>query len=152
MSRRPLLPLLALAALLALPPACRALSCYRCSGTSLQSGADSTNSSGAVSLVSMTSTESVGTSISCSSFDPSQSKYQMRCSAPFDKSCAKNVRSDGEAYERGCANGAGTECTKFGDIRQCLCMTNFCNSAGLTTPALLLLLPAALLAALYSRQ
>ena len=151
MCRRPLL--LALTALLALLPACHGLSCYYCRGTTRQSSTAGSNTANLVPLRTLNASKSVGIDYSCARFDPSLDKYKIFCTYPYDKSCGKNVASDGETVMRSCADGAGTTCTKFSDgSKQCLCTSDYCNSAGLTAPALLLLLPAALLAAIYSRQ
>ncbi|XP_043221384.1 ly-6/neurotoxin-like protein 1 [Amphibalanus amphitrite] len=130
MSRRPLVPLLALAALLALLPACQALKCYQCSDIAEQDAEP------------------------CTELDTSNDKFYYECSDQETK-CSKVVQNNGVI--RGCTGKSVADgCSKFdfGQLSgtECICSTDYCNSAGLSTPALLLLLPAALLAALYTRQ
>ena len=141
MCRRPLLPLLALAALLALPPASHGLSCYSCSDLNTVQGADHPVVNAA------------GKKPPCSSFDPDNSTYKMEpCVYPFDASCIQLNYASGMSV-RGCYNIAWDNCTVTEQLTECICTSDYCNnSAGLTAPALLLLLPAVLLAALYSRQ
>ena len=148
MSRRPLLPLLALAALLALLPACRALSCYRC---------EDRDPFGANRLPSGLSGPAAGSSglpaiPRCSGFDAGRDELKIeRCLSQYgyDRRCAKIAWSGGEM--RGCFDGTLDEgCVKEDGVSFCACTGDYCNSVGLTTPALLLLLLAALLAALYS--
>ena len=142
MSRRPLLPLLALAALLVLTPACRALKCFQCSEPTQGLQAGSVPKGGFV-----WSSEPI-----CSKFDSTNSTFKKDCPQTFDKSCFKTI-SAGAVVSRGCYNVVQNNCTnEVGGESTCYCTTDYCNSAGLTTPALLLLLPAALLAALHSRQ
>ena len=138
MSRRPLLPLLALAALLALLPACRALSCYEC-----EDPLPSDHPLRQSSIAGMTVPP-------CAGFDSDDDKFKMdKCDPGIDEKCVKVSWSGGE--KRACADSSFKEgCTVENGNTFCACSTDYCNSAGLTTPALLLLLPAALLAALYA--
>ena len=150
MCRRPLLPLLALAALLALPPASHGLSCFQCLSNSLSSYSASNP------LLNSLSTSVSAGSIDCADFDTTNSAMKLRCGSD-QRSCAK-INYNGNTVLRGCSKTSTTtdKCTEgtgtSGEGTTCLCTRDFCNSAGLTAPALLLLLPAALLAALYSRQ
>ena len=144
MSRRPLVPLLALAALLALLPACQALKCFQCSEPTqgLQAGSVPLPKGSFV-----WSSEPI-----CSKFDSSNSTFKKDCPATFDKSCFKTV-TGGVVVSRGCYNVGQNNCTiQAGGETMCYCTSDYCNSAGLTAPALLLLLPAVLLATLSSRQ
>ncbi|KAF0287921.1 hypothetical protein FJT64_013687 [Amphibalanus amphitrite] len=134
MSRRPLVPLLALAALLALPPAVRGISCYQCSDQQNNIGEEG---AGSIYLP------------NCSEFDEDDNKYQQK-SCGVDKSCSKIIFKNGQVV-RGCYPSEKADgCNNVDGLTECFCSTDFCNSAGLSTPALLLLLPAALLAALYT--
>ena len=140
MCRRPLLPLLALAALLALPPASHGLSCFQCEDPLPSSDHQHPllRSTGA------------GTIQRCTDFEASDNKFKMEsCLEDLDKTCAKVSWEGGE--KRGCYdNTFEVGCQEEGGYTFCICTGDYCNSAGLTAPALLLLLPAALLAALYT--
>ena len=152
MCRRPLLPLLALAVLMVNLPSSHALKCYQCAGTTSRSDSVNGNKTGLVPLHVSKDSESVGLDISCDNFDTTQSKYQMQCSFPLDQACGKNVQN-GKTILRGCANVAADQCNDVGNgLTQCLCTSSYCNSAGVAAPALLLLLPAALLAIFYTSQ
>ena len=149
MCRRPLLPLLALAALLALPPASHGLHCFTCQDRVTLSSSSSSNP-----LLSSLQSSAGPDLPSCSAFDPSDCDLKLYpCLSPSNRSCAKALYR-GKTWARGCSTTeiAKDKCTTSGDWTTCYCTGDYCNSAGLTAPALLLLLPAALLAALYSRQ
>ncbi|KAF0286782.1 hypothetical protein FJT64_014718 [Amphibalanus amphitrite] len=138
MSRRPLVPLLALAALLALPPAVRGISCYSCSDLNSQSEHQSLVGS--------------APKLPCSTFDKTNSSYKIDpCVGDFTASCIAVEYQDGRMI-RGCHDVIRDNCTSGESFTKCICTGDYCNSAGLSTPALLLLLPAALLAALHTRQ
>ncbi|KAF0286779.1 hypothetical protein FJT64_014715 [Amphibalanus amphitrite] len=138
MSRRPLVPLLALAALLALPPAVRGLSCYVC--------ADPAPSDSDHPLLRAVSG---GAMIpTCAEFDSGNDKFKEKCTA-LNPICAKGSWNGGE--KRVCSDSTIKEgCVEENGVTYCGCTTDYCNSAGLSTPALLLLLPAALVAALHT--
>ena len=156
MCRRPLL--LTLTALLALlPAACHGLRCFTCQDPVTLSGSSSSSSSssGANNPLLSSLQVSAGAGLpSCSNFDPSDCELKLYpCLSPSDRSCVKALHN-GQTWARGCSSTAVAEdnCTTVGDWMTCFCTGDYCNSAGLTAPALLLLLPAALLAAIYSRQ
>ncbi|KAF0287919.1 hypothetical protein FJT64_013685 [Amphibalanus amphitrite] len=135
MSRRPLVPLLALAALLALPPAVRGINCFQCEDPN------------PYVLPPLPGSPSAPR---CSGFDTSRSDFKVeRCLFPYVTRCARISWSGGEM--RGCLDSTLREgCEVEDGVSFCSCTGDYCNSAGLSTPALLLLLPAALLAALYA--
>ncbi|KAF0287923.1 hypothetical protein FJT64_013689 [Amphibalanus amphitrite] len=155
MSRRPLVPLLALAALLALPPAVRGLKCFTCSDPApIETGRLAAGTNGSVVSALLSSLSNADGLPSCSNFDSSNCEMKLyACLWPSDSSCVKAVHK-GVTYARGCSQNKPVrdECLTSGDHTTCVCTGDYCNSAGLSTPALLLLLPAALLAALHTRQ
>ena len=157
MSRRPLLPLLALAALLALLPACRAIKCFRCkdepspiSRRSISSRSAGYNNTSDTGRHSVPASLQSGTVLPCSQFDSGRSAFTVQCSDSA-YSCQKHIENG--ITTRDCSNHKPQEdtCDFSSGKTDCLCTKDYCNAAGLTTPALLLL-PAALLAALYCRQ
>ncbi|KAF0286785.1 hypothetical protein FJT64_014721 [Amphibalanus amphitrite] len=149
MSRRPLVPLLALAALLALPSACQALKCYLCVSP-ISTMSKLTGISDKFTMLSLLK-ESASTVPSCAAFDETQDKFKMTCSKGYN-GCIK-LDVNGTTAARYCVKESVSGCLKHtSGVEGCACTTDYCNSAGLSTPALLLLLPAALLAAIHTRQ
>ncbi|KAF0287926.1 hypothetical protein FJT64_013692 [Amphibalanus amphitrite] len=147
MSCRPLVPLLALAALLALPPACQALQCYSCR---TPTKSKPTGVSAKFAMLSVPK-DSVSAVPSCVGFDETQDKFKGTCPKGYN-TCVK-IAVNGTIMELGCDTDTYYGCLKFSSGEEgCACTTDYCNSAGLSSPALLLLLPAALLAALHTRQ
>ncbi|KAF0287924.1 hypothetical protein FJT64_013690 [Amphibalanus amphitrite] len=151
MSRRPLVPLLALAALLALPPAVRGINCFKCDDTALQNLVSSSFNASIANSSLLAYTVRSGLT-PCKQFNPESIELKVACGSD-DHSCFKKVESDGTTV-RGCATHdiKSDSCSVTSGTTDCYCTKDYCNSAGLSTPALLLLLPAALLAAPYTRQ
>jgi len=127
-------------------PACLGLRCYQCR--------DAVSSS---LLQANTFLKALGAddqTPACTDFDEDEDRFKMTdpCSAPADKYCSKSVDASGKVI-RGCV-GAGLVLGCFDTLsgKTCSCEGDYCNGAGLATPALLLLLllPSALLAGLYS--
>ena len=146
MCRRPLLPLLALAVLMVNLPSSHGTvtSCYQCSEPkqALRSASAASPRGGFV----------WSSEPACSKFDSSNSTFKKDCPTGVDKSCFTTYDTDGSVASRGCYNLVRNNCTvDETGVKTCCCLSDYCNSAGLTTPALLLL-PAALMAAIYSRQ
>ena len=125
------LPLLALAAVLAVLPSCNAISCYYCSD---QQGGLGEEGNVLVDLP------------TCTEFDEDDAKYQQQ-DCGDGKTCSKFIFENGQVV-RSCFFKEREEgCTQVNGLTECFCSNEFCNSAGLATPALLLL-PAAVLTAL----
>ena len=141
MCRRPLPLLLALTALLVLlPAACHGLSCFSCEDPRPSSNSDHP----------LLKAAGAGTPPRCSEFDAGDDQFKIEnCQRGLDRTCAKISWEGGEM--RGCFDDTlSVGCEEEDDVTYCVCTDDYCNSAGLTAPALLLLLPAALLAAIYT--
>jgi len=138
MSRLPLLTLLCLL----MSPSCWALGCFQCSDIS-----------GVSSAVNHPVLQAVLPNLPrCAEFDSEESRFKMEtCLPPYDKTCSK-ATVDGQVV-RGCFDHTLEEgCATSQDLTEiCVCSGDYCNGAGVAAPAvLLLILPAALMAGLYS--
>ena len=146
------LPLLALAiVLVVLLPACDAIKCFTCEDPQpLNTGRLSSTFNISVTNSTLRSSVQDYTLTPCSQFSSKNEDLKVACAAS-QISCYKK-RVNGRTT-RGCHDIpiSRDHCTlKDGDV-DCYCTKDLCNSAGLTSPALLLL-PAALLAALSRRS
>jgi len=130
--------LLLLAMVLAVP-ASEALQCYQCSDmvAAIAEGLGGLGASGAAAV------GKAGQS--CAGFDPADPKFADDCPRGQTAACMKMV-NDGQTT-RTCSGTALDACDERGGVTACFCTGELCNSAGLASPALLLL-TASLLAAL----
>jgi len=132
--------LLLLALALAVP-ASEALKCYQCSDivASIADGLGDLGAAGAAAV------GKAGQS--CSGFDAEKpdAKFAGECPAGQTAACMKMVMNG--KTTRSCSASALDACQEQGETNACFCTGELCNSAGLASPALLLL-AASLLAAL----
>ncbi|KAF0310321.1 hypothetical protein FJT64_018657 [Amphibalanus amphitrite] len=141
---RPAVLLAPLAVLLVSLPASSAISCYKC--TDLLD-VDTGDSSLANTFDDIFKSISSLTGLApCSEFRPKDARFRAD-DCTLGSSCVKMVLSDGKTT-RSCSPLPQEDgCTKRDGAIACSCSSDFCNAAGRSSPALLLLLlPAALLA------